>query len=82
MLKNENEIRVIVGSANLTENGIYGRNQVNNVIVSDYVLDGNPENEKAIRYYHDYFNDTKKNCELFMEDLVSQLMNQADSIDD
>jgi|LGOV01.1.fsa_nt_gb hypothetical protein len=44
LLKNKESIRVIIGSANLTESGLYGRNQKNIVVVMDYDLNGTEEN--------------------------------------
>lgn len=78
LLKNKESIRVIIGSANLTESGLYGRNQKNIVVVMDYDLDGTTENEKAIQDFYDYFNDSKNDCELFLEDLITTLEKEGD----
>lgn len=76
MLRNKDCVRIIIGSPNLTESGIYASRQVNNSLVIDYKLTTSSENE--IKKFQDYYMENLKSCELFMEDLVNQIENEGD----
>lgn len=68
-----NCLRVIIGSPNLTETGLFGKKQNNIILTFDYSLPAPKNNQKAIQSFLGYFNDTKRECDLFMQDLVTLL---------
>jgi len=81
LLQNKDITRVIIGSPNLSETGLYGRGQKNIVLSIDYKHPINQTNSKVIEHFLEYIKSLKADCDLSMQNLISLIEGDEEDIE-